>query len=67
MSFQKVLSALISGLISRLPFSLLTKLADGKISKEEFSALKEEIIETVIIVMNDLATKNSIPTDSQVK
>ncbi len=67
MSFQKVLSALIDGLISRLLFSLLTKLADGKISKEEFSALKEEIIETVIIVMNDLATKNSIPTDSQVK
>ncbi len=67
MSFQKVLSALIAGLISRLPFSLLTKLADGKISKEEFSALKEELIETVIIVMNDLATKNSIPTDSQVK
>lgn len=67
MSFQKVLSALIAGLISRLPFSLISKLADGKISKEEFSALKEEIIETVILVMNDLAVKNNIPNDSQVK
>lgn len=54
MTVSKILAKLVGRLLERLPLSILSKLADGKLSKEELNDLKEEIILIVTSVLSDI-------------
>lgn len=60
MKLNDILGALVGRLIAKLPFSLFAKLADGKMTKEEFAMLKDEVVADVVSVMNEIALKNNI-------
>ncbi len=61
MTFGQLLRMIDMKLLFSLPVSLLGKLADGKLTKEELEELKQELIAAVLLVVNDLADKHNIP------
>ncbi len=65
MNVSLVLSKLVGRLIAYLPFSLLQKLGDGKLSKAEIAELKEDIIEIVTEVLGEVYTESKLGKKKQ--
>lgn len=57
MKMGEILGLLVGKFVQRLPYSLLLKLSDGKMTKEELNMLKDELVSDVISVFQDLAAK----------